>query len=92
MKPAPQAKVSSSTRLGPTSPVISMTASAPVAESMTSCVVMITRRRSMMSASEPAISPNSRNGTVLADCTMATISAEGVSVAITHAAIAACMV
>ena len=72
-----------------------MTAIAPssaVDSSITSCVTMISLRRFMMSASEPAISPKSRNGKVLADCTSATISADGVSVAITQAAIAACIV
>ena len=45
-----------------------------------------------MSASVPAISPNSSDGAVLAVCTSATISADGVSVAISHAAIVACIV
>ena len=53
---------------------------------------MITRRRSTMSASAPATRPNSSDGAVLAVCTSATISAEGVSVAISHAAIVACIV
>ena len=49
-------------------------------------------RRSTMSASVPAKSPNSSVGTVLAVCTSATISADGVSVAISHAAMVACIV
>ncbi len=52
----------------------------------------ITRRRSMMSASVPEISPNASVGAVLAVCTSATISADVVSVAINHAAIVACIV
>ena len=55
-------------------------------------VTRITLRRSTMSASAPATSPNSRLGKVLAVCTMATISVEGVSVAINHAAMVACIV
>ena len=45
-----------------------------------------------MSASDPAISPNRIDGAVLAVCTSATISADGVSVAISHAATVACIV
>ena len=45
-----------------------------------------------MSARVPATSPNSSEGAVLAVCTSATISAEGVNVAISHAATVACMV
>ena len=45
-----------------------------------------------MSAIAPANSPNSSAGAVLAVCTSATISAEGVSVAISHAATVVCIV
>ena len=55
-------------------------------------VIKTTRRRSTMSASEPASRPNKSDGAVLAVCTNATMSAEGVSVAISHAATVACMV
>ncbi len=40
-----------------------------------------------MSASEPASRPTTNAGAVLAVCTSATISADGVIVAISHAAI-----
>ena len=46
----------------------------------------------MMSESAPAINPNSSEGTVLAVCTSATISADGVIVAMSHPAIVACIV
>ena len=52
----------------------------------------ITCRRSTMSASVPAISPKSSVGAVLALWTSATISADVVSVAISHAEIVACIV
>jgi hypothetical protein len=45
-----------------------------------------------MSASAPAARPNSSVGKVFAVCTSATMSSEGVSVAISHAAIVDCMV
>ena len=45
-----------------------------------------------MSASVPAMRPNSSVGAVLALCTSATISADVVSVAISHAEIVACIV
>jgi hypothetical protein len=44
-------------------------------------------RRSTMSASAPAANPNSSAGAVLAVCTSATMSADGVSVAMSHAAV-----
>ena len=56
------------------------------------CVAMMTRRRSMMSDSAPASNPNTSEGTVLAVCTSATISADGVIVAMSHPAIVACIV
>jgi hypothetical protein len=52
----------------------------------------MTRRRSTMSASAPATRPNSSDGAVLAVCTDATISGDGVSVAISQAAVVACIV
>jgi hypothetical protein len=45
-----------------------------------------------MSASAPAIKPNKSAGPVLAVCTKATISWDGVSVAITQAATVVCIV
>lgn len=45
-----------------------------------------------MSASAPDRSPNSNEGAVLAVCTKATMNADGVSVAISHAATVACIV
>ena len=45
-----------------------------------------------MSPRVPAASPNNKEGAVLAVCTSATMSAEGVNVAITQAATVACMV
>jgi hypothetical protein len=66
--------------------------STTVALTSTSCVISTIRRRSKMSARAPAASPNSRNGRLLAVCTSATISADGVSVAISHAATVACIV
>ena len=53
------------------------------------CVVRMMRRRSTMSAKAPAARPNSKVGRVLAVCTRATIKVEGVSVAISHAAMVA---
>ena len=85
-------KVSSSRDTGPTNPVSAIKPSSAVDSSITSCVPTISLRRFMMSARDPATSPKSRKGAVLADCTSATISADGVSVAITQAAMAACMV
>ena len=55
-------------------------------------VMRMMRRRSNRSASAPATRPSASAGAVLAVCTSATISAEGVSVAISQAAIVACMV
>ena len=63
-----------------------------VAASSTYCVTRMTRRRSTMSASAPASRPNKSDGAVLAVCTSATINADGVSVAISHAATVACIV
>jgi hypothetical protein len=45
-----------------------------------------------MSANAPAANPNNSAGAVLAVCTRATIVAEGVSVAMTHATTVVCMV
>ena len=45
-----------------------------------------------MSASAPANRPKSIDGAVLAVCTSATMKADGVSVAISHAATVACIV
>ncbi len=45
-----------------------------------------------MSASVPATRPKSSAGAVLAVCTSATITALGVSVAISHAATVVCIV
>ena len=63
-----------------------------LAANRTTCVTRITRRRSTMSASVPATSPNSSVGAVLALWTSATISSDVVNVAISHAAIVACIV
>ncbi len=49
-------------------------------------------RRSTMSESAPATRPNRIAGAVLAVCTSATITSEGVMTAISHAAIVACIV
>ena len=62
-----------------------MTPSVAVAANRMICVTTITRRRSTRSASAPAKSPSNSEGAVLADCTSATMSAEGVSVAMSHA-------
>jgi len=57
------------------------------------CVPILERlRRSAMSARAPATRPKSSVGAVLAVCTSATMNADGVSVAISQAAIVACMV
>ena len=64
---------------------------AVVANSMI-CVTRMTRRRSTRSANVPANSPNSSDGAVLAVCTSATMSAEGVSVAINQATTVVCVV
>jgi len=77
---------------GPTRPTIVISPMRAVAQSSTSCVTRTTRRRSTMSASAPAASPKSSVGAVLAVCTSATISADGVSVAISHAATVTCIV
>ena len=69
-----------------------MAPSVAVVANRTICVTRITRRRSTMSASAPASSPSSSDGAVLAVCTSATMSAEGVSVAISHAATVVCIV
>ena len=92
MKPAPIRNVNASSIGGPVHPASVATPSSAVATSRTICVTRITRRRSTMSASDPAIRPNRIDGAVLAVCTSATISADGVSVAISHAATVACMV
>ena len=63
-----------------------------VVTSRITCVARMTLRRSMMSASAPAKSPSTSVGAVLAVCTSATISADGVIVAISHAATVACIV
>ncbi len=62
-----------------------MMPSVAVAANRTICVTRMTRRRSTRSASAPAKSPSSSDGAVLADCTSATMSAEGVSVAMSQA-------
>ena len=92
MKPAPIRKVPASKVTGPSMSSSSATPIATVAAMRRTCVTTMILRRSTMSASAPAASPNSNVGKVLAVCTMATISAEGVSVAIIHAAMVACIV
>ena len=66
--------------------------SATVATNRATCVIRMTFRRSTRSASAPAKSPSSSEGAVLADCTSATMSADGVSVAISQATIVVCVV
>ena len=86
------ANVISSRKTGPTRSSSAATPSnAPQASSAT-WVTMMMRRRSTMSASAPAMNPNSRAGAVVAVCTSATMSGEGVSVAISHAATVPCIV
>ncbi len=92
VKPAPIRKVSARSVAGPVRPASVAVPRIAVAATSTPCVTRMIRRRSTMSASEPAMSPNSSDGAVLAVCTSATISAEGVSVAINHAATVACIV
>ena len=84
--------VAVSSTAGPTTSSSTATPSAAVPPASANCVSRITRRRSTMSASEPATRPNTTEGRVLAVCTSATVSAEGVSVAISHAATVACIV
>lgn len=71
-------------------PSVSVPATAVVAAS-TSMLIMISRRRSTRSAIVPANSPTKIDGAVLAVCTSATISADVVSVVITHALIVVCI-
>ena len=85
-------KVSASSAAGPMISASAATPSTAVAASSTNCVTRMTLRRSTMSAKAPASSPNSNAGAVLAVCTNATISADGVKVAINHAATVACIV
>ena len=85
-------KVRASNDIGPTMPASSAAPSRTVAVSNNVCVAIITFLRSMISASVPAASPKRSEGAVLALWTNATMSAEGVSVAISHAATVACMV
>ncbi len=69
-----------------------MAPSVAVATNSAICVIRITLRRSTRSASTPAKSPSSSEGAVLADCTSATMSGDGVSVAISQATIVVCVV
>ena len=85
-------KVSSSRDGGLIQPVRVMVPSVAVATSKTDCATRMIFRLSTMSASAPPISPKSSVGAVLAVCTRATISGDGVIVAISHAATVACMV
>ncbi len=63
-----------------------------VAVSSTTWVAPMILRRWTMSANVPASNPNSSAGAVLAVCTSATMSGDGVKVAINHAATVACIV
>ena len=83
----PTMNVSASSPHGAITSVSVATPSSSAPTRNTICVARITRRRSTMSASEPASRPTTNAGAVLAVCTSATISADGVIVAISHAAI-----
>ena len=85
-------KVSASNVKGPIQPISVAMPRLTVAAKSKAWVIRTTRRRSTMSASAPARSPNNSEGAVLAVCTSATMSADGVSVAINHAATVACIV
>ena len=78
--------------MGPTTPETVATPSAMVAAMSTTSAAKMTRRRSTTSDSAPASNPNSSDGTVLAVCTRATMSADLVRVVISQAATVACMV
>ena len=67
-------------------------ASTTVPARKSSWVERITQRRSTMSESAPATRPKMMAGAVLAVCTSATMSGDGVIVAMSHAAMVACMV
>ena len=84
--------MSASSAHGTITPASVATPSTTVPTRNRTCVANITNRRSTMSASAPAIRPNRIAGAVLAVCTSATISADGVIVAINHAAMVACIV
>ena len=88
----PIANVNASKEIGPMIPAMVASPRTRVAASSRICVKRTTLRRSTISARLPASRPSSREGAVLAVCTSATISADGVSVAISHAATVACMV
>ena len=92
MKPAPMTKVNARSATGPVIPTIVAPPRMSVEANNTSSVARMIFRRSTISASVPATNPKRRVGAVLAVCTSATISGEGVSVAINHAAMVACMV
>ena len=92
VKAHPTRNVSVNRRAGPINPRSEATPSIVMDDSIITCVTKITLLRSTMSDIAPAIRPKRSVGSVLAVCTSATISAEGVSVAISHDEMVACIV
>ena len=84
--------VSNSNGVGLITPSRLARPSVAVAMRSINCVTKMMRRRSTISARAPEKSPKASVGAVLAVCTKATMKAEGVNVAISHAAIVACIV
>ena len=91
MKLAPTITVRNNSRNGLTHPSNVRIPRISVVTDSAIMLIVISRLRSTRSASVPANNPTKIDGAVLAVCTSATISADGVSVAITHALIVVCI-
>src|SRR5882672_9802868 len=89
--PAPMASVITSSIQGWMTPVIVSTPSKPVVRNHHTCAMSRIRRRSKMSASAPAGSASRNSGSVVAACTSETMSGEGASSVISHAAAESCI-
>ena len=80
--PEPIRKVNTSSSQGVSRPISPSTASSSDTSAMPLCAMIITMRRSKLSASAPAAMENTMIGSVAAACTSATILCELVSVVI----------
>src|SRR2546428_682164 len=89
--PIPSAKVKASSSVAVMTSANASTASSAVAASSRVWVTSSRRRRSTISATAPAGNPTSKTGRLVALCTRATISGDGESEVIAHAAPTFCI-
>src|SRR6267142_1492494 len=89
--PTPSANVSPRSVVAVIRPTNVSTARSPAATSIQHCVTSSSRRRSTISATAPAGSPTRKTGRLVALCTRATISGDGESEVIAHAAPTFCI-